>query len=170
MVVGRPPVGRKPDTGMSLFGFSHSDTKGRTVSIYRHGCWDPGGQKMATTKNIGIANRMDTSCYNIRFPIFVSNFTVYVWHPGGWMMKTEDTKKSKFIAIGDDDIYTIFQLHSSVYVWDPDAYPIDQPYSIRRIHLAKTFQTRAKPSNNIEPYVLQEISVALDELSDSENL
>jgi hypothetical protein len=67
------------------------------------------------------------------------------WDPGGQQkMKTEEMKTSEYVAIGDDDIYTIFRLHSSVYVWDPGGSPIDQLYSIHR-HLQKTFQTCTKP-------------------------
>jgi hypothetical protein len=49
------------------------------------------------------------------------------WDPGGQQQKkADDTKTSEFIAIGDHDIYTIFRLHSSIYVWDPGGYPIGQ--------------------------------------------
>jgi hypothetical protein len=133
----RPVLGYSGEVQMmSLSGIFHRHTKGRTISIYRHGCWDPGGQKMETIKNIGIAKRVDASC-NIHFPIFVSNFTVYVWNPGGWMMKIDSTKRSQFLAIDNDNTNTIFRLHSSVYVWDLGGLYIDLLYSVQEYYILR---------------------------------
>jgi hypothetical protein len=63
--------------------FSHSNTEVRTVSIHRHECWDPGGQKTEKMKSTSRTECVGTGCI-IRFPIFNSNSTVHVWDPGGF--------------------------------------------------------------------------------------
>jgi hypothetical protein len=58
------------------------------------------------------------------------------WDPGGQQKKkTDNTTTSKFATIGDDNIYTIFELHLSVYVWDPGGLFIDLQYSVREYYV-----------------------------------
>jgi hypothetical protein len=107
-------------------------------------------------------------------------------------MKINSTKTSKFVGIGDHDIYTIFRLHSSAYVWDPGGLYIDLQYSAREYYIlrkgpveivhitAKGKLHLRHPETNelmkgwhtdkVRPYVLREVSVAPDEPDDSENL
>jgi hypothetical protein len=84
-------------------------------------------------------------------------------------MMTDDTKTSEFIAIGDDDIYTIFRLHSSIYVWDPGGHHIDFRLSVE-IYRWKGPVEIVHITAKVHPYVLREVSVAPEEPSDSENL
>jgi hypothetical protein len=190
VVIRRPTFRRGPDAIVPSLVFPFSDMEVSNIGIQLHECWDPEGQNIRRTKSTSTTKCVDTSC-NIRFSIFVSNFTVYVWNPGGWMMKIDSTKTSEFVAIGNDDTYVIFPLHSSVYIWDPGGHHIDFWLSVKEYHIhwkgpveivhitAKGKLHLRHPESNgmkgwhtdkVRPYVLREVSDAPDKPVDSENL